>query len=365
MNMGIRIDRLRAAMRAADLPALALVPGANLFYLLGLSIHLSERLAVAFVRQSGEASMVLPALEQSRAETEVRVPVRFYPWHDAEGYTQALRHCVDAIGLGGRLGVEYGAMRVLELRAIESVAAVEVEDVTNLIAGLRMVKDVTELQAMRAAVRAVETGLRTAIDAIRPGATEREVAEVWERAMREAGSAGPSFSTIVAGGLNSANPHHTTGDRRLQFGDLIILDGGARVGGYVSDITRTVALGEPDPEARRIYDVVLAANQAGIAAVQPGASGAEVDAAARRLIEEAGYGQYFVHRTGHGLGLESHEPPYLHATSTTPLPVGSTFTVEPGVYIAGLGGVRIEDDVLLTEAGAECLTTFERRLIVR
>ncbi len=183
--------------------------------------------------------------------------------------------------------------------------------------------------------------------------------------MREAGSEGLAFTTIVASGPNSANPHHTTSERRLQFGDLVVLDGGATVGGYVSDITRTVALGEPGPDARRMYDVVLAANQAGIVAIQPGASGAEVDAAARQVIEAAGYGQYFLHRTGHGIGIEIHEPPYLYAASTTPLPVGSTFTVEPGVYIAGLGGVRIEDDVVLTELGAECLTTCERDLIVR
>ncbi len=359
------IERVRAALQQAGLPALAVVPGANLFYLLGMTIHSSERLAIAFIGADNEVAMVLPALEQPRAASEARAPVRFYPWNDAEGYQTALQQCVTDIELGGRVAVEYGAMRVLELRALESVASVEVEDATGMLAELRMVKTGAELDQMRAAVRAVESGLQAAIEFIRPGVTELQVAEVWERAMRDAGGEGMAFGTIIAGGPNSANPHHTTGDRQLQSGDLVILDGGARVGGYLSDITRTVAVGQLSDEQRRIYEVVQAANAAGIAASRAGVTGAQVDAAARQVIEEAGYGQYFVHRTGHGLGIEGHEPPYMHAASTAPLRAGTTFTVEPGVYVAGLGGVRIEDDVVLTENGAESLTSFNRDLIMR
>lgn len=360
-----RIDRVREALRTADMSALAIIPGANLLYLLGLTMHSSERLAIAFIPQSGDVRMVLPALEQPRAAAEAQTTIQFYPWHDAEGYAQALSQCLDDLQLHGTLGVEYTTMRVMELRAIERIGEVETEDATELIAGLRMTKDQAELQTMRVAVRAVEAGLRAAIDAIKPGVTEREIAEIWERSMREAGSQGTSFTTIVASGPNSANPHYTTGDRRLQHGDLIVLDGGAQIGGYVSDITRTVALGQLSDEARKIYATVLAANRAGVVASKPGASGAQIDGAARQVIEDAGYGQYFIHRTGHGLGMEIHEPPYIHATSTAPLKAGTTFTVEPGIYIAGVGGVRIEDDVVLTDDGAECLTSFERELIIR
>ncbi len=360
-----RIDRLRAALRDAGVDALAVVPGANLLYLLGLTIHQSERLAIAFIPSDGPIRVVLPALEQPRAAAEARESVQWYPWQDAEGYESALRACVTEMNLDGRLGVEYTAMRLLELRAIEAVAQVETIDATELLASLRMVKDTGELETMRAAVRAVEAGLAAAIDVIRPGVSEREVAEVWERAMREAGSEGPAFATIVASGPHSANPHHTTGDRRIQAGDLVILDGGARVGGYISDITRTVAVGAIDDELRRIYEAVRAANAAGVAAARPGASGADIDAAARSVIEERGYGAYFVHRTGHGIGIEPHEPPYLHAASRESLPIGATFTVEPGIYLPGRGGVRIEDDVVLAESGAESLTTFPRELIGR
>jgi Xaa-Pro dipeptidase len=360
-----RMERVREAMIAAGVDHLAIVPGANLLYLLGLSIHQSERLAIAFVPQNGPVRMVLPALEQPRAAGEAQAEIAWYTWDDAGSFDEALHQCAVDAGLAGTIGVEYTAMRVLELRAIEAVATAQTVDAGPLVAQLRMVKDATEIAAMRAAVRAVETGLQAAIDAIGPGVTEREIAQVWEGAMRDAGSEGTAFSTIVASGPNSANPHHTTGDRRLQMGDLVILDGGARVGGYLSDITRTVAVGEIGDEARRIYEVVQQANAAGVAMCRAGVTGAEVDAAARNVIDAAGYGVYFVHRTGHGLGIEGHEPPYMHAASREPLPAGTTFTVEPGVYIAGIGGVRIEDDVVLTENGVESLTTFPRDLIVR
>jgi Xaa-Pro dipeptidase len=310
--------------------------------------------------------MVLPALEAPRAQAQARFPIRFYTWDDAEGPYAALRRCADELGLDGkRVGVEYTAMRVLELRGIEQAAPeVVVGDATPVIARLRMAKDAAEIAAMRQAVRIIEESLRAAVAQIRSGMTERELAAIWDTEMNRAGGS-PSFGTIVASGPNAANPHHSNGDRALQPGDLIIMDGGAWHAGYASDITRTIALGEPSPEARRIYELVQAANAAGrAAAARPGATGESIDAAARQVIEQGGYGQYFIHRTGHGLGLEVHEPPYIVAGSREPLPAGATFTVEPGIYVAGVGGVRIEDDMVITADGAESLTSFERDLIV-
>jgi len=365
MTTASRIDKLRAAMERAGVRTVAVVPGANLQYLLGLTIHSSERLALAFVPYVGAVRVVLPELELPRASAEAQAEVKFYTWNDSQGFAAALQRCAEELDLGGPVGVEYGAMRVFELRALEAAAAIEATDAAEVLAELRMRKDASELRAMRQAVAIVEQGLHAAVAAIKPGVTEREIADVWERAMLEAGSDGKAFDTIVASGPNSANPHHTVGERRVREGDLVILDGGARFGGYISDITRTVALGDIGDEARAIYEAVRRANEAGRQAVRPGASGAEVDAAARAVIDAAGFGQYFIHRTGHGIGIETHEPPYLHSGSQTPLPLGSTFSVEPGVYVPGLGGVRIEDDVVLTERGGESLTGFERSLIVR
>jgi Xaa-Pro aminopeptidase len=359
-----RIDQLAAALKGSDLAAVAVVPGANLRYLAGLDLHMNERLTVAFFPAAGQPAMVLPALEAPRAQAQARVPMRFYTWDDAAGPYDALRRCAADLGLdGARVGVEYTAMRVLELRGIEQAAEVQAQDATDILASLRMVKDAAELAAMREAARIVETALRAAIGQVRAGMTERELAEIWEREMRAAGGA-PSFDSIVASGPNAANPHHSNGDRAFQPGDLIVMDGGALCGGYASDITRTIALGEPGEQARRIYDLVLAANAAGRAACRPGASGDVIDRAARAVIEAGGYGPQFLHRTGHGLGLEVHEPPYIVAGSHAPLAPGTTFTIEPGVYVVGRCGVRIEDNIVITADGAESLTTFERELII-
>jgi Xaa-Pro aminopeptidase len=309
--------------------------------------------------------MVLPALEAPRAKGQARFPIHFYPWDDASGPSEALRRCTADLGLAGQhVGVEYTAMRVLELRGIEAAApGVRAVDATPLIAGLRMVKDAEELAAMRQAARIVDDALRAAIAQARIGMTERELAAIWEREMRARG-AEPSFGTIVASGPNSANPHHSNGERPFQAGDLIIMDGGVWHEGYASDITRTIAIGEPSAEARKIYDLVLAANQAGRLYARPEATGEEIDQAARKVIADGGYAAQFIHRTGHGLGLEIHEPPYIVAGSQEPLAPGTTFTIEPGIYVDGLCGVRIEDDVVITGEGAESLTSFERKLII-
>ncbi|MBN1484017.1 MAG: M24 family metallopeptidase, partial [Chloroflexia bacterium] len=189
-------------------------------------------------------------------------------------------------------------------------------------------------------------------------------ARAWQWAVAEAGADELPEEPIVAAGLNGASPHARPGDRPMRAGELVTFDGVARVDGYYGDLTRTVALGEPGPELRQIYALVQQANAAGRQAVRPGVPAEAVDRAARAVIEAAGYGQYFIHRTGHGLGLEVHEPPYIVVGNSQSLSPGMTFTVEPGIYVPGLGGVRIEDDVCVTEIGGESLTTMSRELLV-
>jgi Xaa-Pro aminopeptidase len=230
-----------------------------------------------------------------------------------------------------------------------------------------MIKDAAEIATLREAARRLEPVAEAAFGAVRAGVTERHVAAAIESAMRQAGYERPSFDAIVASGPNSALPHYRAGDRILTDGDLLVLDFGGVLDGYCSDLTRTVAIGRPSADSRRLYDAVSAAQQAAIAAVRPGADASAVDAAARDVLTSLGLGDAFGHGTGHGLGLDVHEEPRIgrprpDAASVTLTP-GMVFTIEPGAYLPGFGGVRIEDDVLVTDTGCDVLTTVRRDLL--
>jgi Xaa-Pro dipeptidase len=193
--------------------------------------------------------------------------------------------------------------------------------------------------------------------------TEHEAAsELTVQLLRAGSDSELPFPPIVASGPNSALPHAVPSERKLQRGDLVVIDWGAAVDGYISDLTRTLAIGPADPELVKVHGIVLDANRAGCAAVRPGVPAAEVDRAARAVIDAAGYGEFFTHRTGHGIGMEAHEPPYIRGDNQEPLIPGMTFTVEPGIYLPGRGGVRIEDNVVVTADGSECLSVLQRDL---
>jgi Xaa-Pro dipeptidase len=227
-----------------------------------------------------------------------------------------------------------------------------------------MYKDENEIAAIQSAVGVAQQALTNTLPEIRPGRTERQVAaDLTLHLLREGSETPFPFEPIVAGGVNTANPHAVPGGRRLQQDDLLLVDYGATVDGYCSDITRTFALGALRPELRDIAAIVAEANAAGRAAARPGVTADAVDRAVRSVIEAAGYGAYFTHRTGHGLGLEVHEPPYIHAGNPRVLDVGMVFTIEPGIYLPGRGGVRIEDDVVITEKGCRSLTNLPRELV--
>ena len=216
---------------------------------------------------------------------------------------------------------------------------------------------------MRQAVKAAQAALEAVIPLIKIGMTEKDLAAelvvqmLWHGAQSEM-----PFAPIVSSGPNSANPHATPSDRSLGAGDLLVVDWGAAVDGYISDLTRTFAVGKVDEEYRKIHQIVLDANAAGRAVAMPGVPCANVDIAARTVIEKAGYGQYFTHRTGHGIGMEPHEDPYLRSGNMQLLAPGMTFTVEPGIYLPGRNGVRIEDNMVITKNGAECLSNMPREL---
>jgi Xaa-Pro dipeptidase len=262
-----------------------------------------------------------------------------------------------------RLGVETERMRLLEARYLESaLPGAKLLD-NNPVMTMRMHKDAEEIAKMRRAIAIAEAGVTAAIPLMKIGMTELELSAEIGLQTGRAGSEMPG-NPMVAAGPNGANPHATVTDRPLQPGDLLVIDFGAVYQGYCADLTRTFAVGEPTAEGARIHQVTLEANAAGRTAAKPGIIAGEVDRAARKVIEDAGYGKYFTHRTGHGLGTEPHEEPYIYGENPLLLEPGMVFTVEPGIYLAGRAGARVEDDVVITETGADTLSTMPRELVV-
>ena len=367
-----RLSRLVEQANDQGFDALALVPGPNLFYLTGLSFHLSERPIVALFPVDRPPAIVLPALEAVKVE-QATVELEPFPYSDEEGHTAAFQRACAVLeladpstGSGRRciVGVEALQMRLLEVRLLERYApGCRLTPAEEVLAEQRMRKDEHELEQMRRAISITEAALRATMRQVKAGMTERKIAGLLMAEMLRGGGEGLSFPPIVVAGSNAASPHATPSDRPIQPGEAIVVDCGVTVGGYAADITRTFAIGALEPELDRVYELVRAANEAGRAKAGPGVAAEEVDRATRTVIEEAGYGEYFIHRTGHGLGLETHEPPYIVAGNERLLEPGMTFTVEPGIYLPGRGGVRIEDDVVVISGGAESLTTFPREFI--
>jgi Xaa-Pro dipeptidase len=263
-----------------------------------------------------------------------------------------------------RLGFEEMHLTVAAHRRLaESLEDIELVGVDGAVEALRAGKDHDELDAIRRAQQATDEAFDRVLDVLAVGVTEQHVALELERLLRGEGASELAFDSIVAFGESAAEPHHRPGHRVLEEGDVIKLDFGARWGGYHSDMTRTVAFGSPAAELRKIHDVVRQAQEAGIDAVRAGVSCRDVDAAARSVIEDAGYGDRFGHGLGHGVGLEIHESPWLRRAGDGELPAGAVVTVEPGVYVPGLGGVRIEDMVEVTHDGSRVVGTSTRELV--
>jgi len=361
-----RHHKLTKAITDHGLDALALNPGPSLPYLTGLHFHMSERPVVVFFSTDQDPIIVLPELEALKIQN-LPYSIQAFPYDENPGnWVKAFRGAIQAGGFEkGRLGVEPRALRVLELNYLKE-AAPKAKFVSGeaAVAELRMRKDDAEIAHMKKAAEIAQAALQATLPKIKPGVTEREIAtEIILQLLQQGSQSKIPFSPIVSGGPNSANPHASPTDRKLKPGDLLVIDWGANVKGYFSDITRTFSIGEVDPELIRIAEVVKDANAAGHATAKPGVPASQVDDAARDVIDEAGYGDFFTHRTGHGLGLEGHEEPYIRSDNQLPLEEGMSFTIEPGIYLPGRGGVRIEDDVVVTADGLKSLTDLPRELI--
>jgi Xaa-Pro dipeptidase len=365
-----RLQRLQAALAKAGLDCAAVIAGPNLYYLTGLSFHLSERPTVGLFPASGDPVLIAGSLEESKITTGAPYPVRHFVYPDADGpaaaFVQAAQALLPLQRTEWGVGVEARRMRVMELYLIEEAfPGAWIDPAEEIFAGLRMVKDQAEIGHMRQAVQIAERALEVTLPKIRAGMTEREAAaELVVQTLRAGSDPELPFAPIVASGPNSALPHAFVTDRVIQRGDLLTLDWGAAHRGYLADLTRTFAVGEIAPELEEIYELVKTANAAAKVAARPGFTCAQVDAAARQVIADGGYGEFFTHRVGHGLGLEGHEDPSVHGRNELRLEAGMTFTIEPGIYLPDKGGVRIEDDVVVTADGCESLSMYPRELQV-
>jgi Xaa-Pro aminopeptidase len=293
-------------------------------------------------------------------------------WNVPASYDEALIDMLSGPDMPARLGIEAAHLTVARKEWLERTTAsrglaLSWSSTERVVEQFRLIKDASEIAMLRDSAARLSEVADAAFRAIRPGVTEREVAGAIERAMRSAGYERQAFDTIVASGPHAALPHYRAGTRILQPGDLVVLDFGGVLDGYCSDLTRTVSVGASTPDARRLHAAVRESQRTAIEAVRPGVPATAVDAAARNVLESCGLGEAFGHGTGHGLGLDVHEeprigPPRSHSASVQ-LEPGMVFTIEPGAYVPGLGGVRIEDDVLVTPEGGEVLTSVPRALL--
>ena len=362
-----RFDKLNASLQASGLDAVILNPGPTLTYLSGLHFHLMERPIVLLYAKDQDPAVVLPELElQKVANLPYKMQVFAYPENPSE-WDNVFRKAVQALGLDAkRIGVEPRQLRLLEFGHVKNGAPeAEYPDASEVLSGLRLRKDKAEVDAMRTAVKIAQDALEATLPFIKIGMTEKEISsELVVQLLKHGSDPEMPFSPIVSAGLNSANPHASPTERRLQAGDLLVVDWGAAHAGYISDLTRTFAVGEVDAEWTKVHKIVQEANAAGRAAGGPGVPCAAVDKATRDVIEQAGYGVYFTHRTGHGIGMEGHEEPYMRGDNQQLLEPGMAYTVEPGIYIPGRNGVRIEDNVVVTETGVDVLSDMPREIRV-
>ncbi|MGX1546525.1 aminopeptidase P family protein [Streptomyces adustus] len=357
-----RMDRAARAAADAGLAGLLVAPGPDLVWLTGYAPPAAtERLTLLVLAADRDPVLVVPALEAPDAAKATGAPaLALRDWTDGKDPYALTAGLLDTTGTFG-ISDNAWALHLLALqRALPGTSYVSLTDDLPM---LRAVKDPAELELLAAAGAAADATFEEIRDVRFAGRRESDVAADLAGLLRRHGHSQVDF-TIVASGPNGANPHHEVGDRVIEDGDMVVLDFGGLKDGYGSDTSRTVHVGEPTDEERTVHDLVRAAQEAGFRAVRPGVACQEVDRAARKVIEDAGYGPYFIHRTGHGIGVTTHEPPYMIEGEEQPLVPGMCFSVEPGVYLPGRFGVRIEDIVTVTEDGGRRLNDTTREMVV-
>lgn len=359
-----RLDRVREELQSLGAEAALITSPLSVAYLTGFMCDPHERF-LGLLLQDNKAVLFLPSLEKEKAESElgstdaliqeiVGIQDTDNPYTKVKQNSRAAVQCI---------AVEKEYIKLSQAEQLSSVFENStLVNVGGFISKLRNRKSADEILKIKAAAELVERVLAEGLKKVKADITEIELVAELEYIMKKKGADAPAFDTMVLAGANSALPHGVPGKTQVKEGGFLLFDLGVFKDGYCSDITRTFVIGEPSTKLEHMYDTVLAAEEAAIRAVQIGRPLAEVDRAARDIIEDAGYGQYFTHRIGHGLGMEVHEYPSVHGANEEAMEAGAVFTIEPGIYVPGVGGVRIEDDIHVTDQGAEVLTSFPKTL---
>jgi len=357
------MEKAVGILKQKNVKALILSPSANMFYLTGFSTFPGERLLVNILTDTGENIFIVPKLYES----EVREKAEFtqiYSWNDTQDPAFLVKEIAERYGLKGcSIAIEETMWFTAFQKIYTTLQEVTYVHAGEIVGELRQCKSNLEADKMRKASRTSDKALENILPHIKAGMTESEIRDMLEAEMKKLGATGPAFQTIIGSGPNSAQCHYGTGDRVLQDGDALVMDFGCLVDNYCADMTRTIVIGEASDKLKSVYGILKRAQQYAIDKVKPGIKASEVDFAARKYITDKGYGEYFIHRTGHGIGLEVHELPYITETSEVILKPGMVFSIEPGIYLDGEFGLRIEDLVMVTEDGAEVLNQFTKELI--
>jgi len=360
-----RLNKLEKIFIETGIDVLAIVPGSNFQYLTGGNFHLMERATIMLIKKDSNPIIILPSLEVETFK-KLSLPCEIISWHDKEGYLDALKKAARLIGSIRNIGIEGQRMRFFEFKTLQEVFSnCQIINAHSEISSMRINKDNEEINNLKKAINISEKALQETIKFVEKNKTEMEIKQFLIQELFRNGAEGLSFDPIVLASTNSALPHgHSSNDYKIKNGDPILFDFGATINGYNADITRTLFLNSINDKQRNIYDIVLKANLVGIKHSTINNTLHNVDDSVSKVLEESPYKKFILHKTGHGLGLDVHEDPHVARNNNNKLSSGMVITIEPGIYDPSLLGVRIEDDVHITNDGPEILTSFPKELII-